>query len=171
MGFLVSKMQNKVDNQSELQKAAQSALIKFAFLPSFNFFKAEPFENETIKQQCIVLYIPKSWELEFQQNYGKLKEISGCQDIAISIRRSFTEATKFSVMFRGTLESCQKLKSMLTPLIKVTLSHSLKNTKNHIIDESNKLLMDIFNFRQSLIHPRSALSWPNNGNTNQPRAR
>uniref|UniRef100_A0A914QD39 RNA-dependent RNA polymerase n=1 Tax=Panagrolaimus davidi TaxID=227884 RepID=A0A914QD39_9BILA len=171
MAFLVSKMQNQVDNQSELQKAAQSALIKLAFLPSFNFFKEEPFGNEIIKQQCIVLNIPKSWEVEFQQKYGILKEISGCQNIAISIRKAFTEATKFSVMFRGTLESCQKLKSMLTPLIKETLGHSLKNTKNHIIDESNKILMDIFNFRQILIHSHSAPNWLNNGNTNQSRAR
>uniref|UniRef100_A0A914Y1G9 RNA-directed RNA polymerase n=1 Tax=Panagrolaimus superbus TaxID=310955 RepID=A0A914Y1G9_9BILA len=158
--FLTSKMQNKNAAENgcgQLQKAAQNTLIKLGFLPELNIFKENLFRRQLMEQQCIVINVPKNLVRKFERSYQILKGKSGCQDVAIGIRRTFPESVKFSVMFRGTIESCQNLKALLIPVIGIQLSHSMKDTKKRIADKMNELLMEIFDPRQPpFIHSRSA---------------
>lgn len=112
---------------------AQSIFIKYAFLPNDN-------SNINLYQQIInyppfVVYIPNVWAEGFQQNYRILENKSGCNEIAVGIKKTFQNYHHYTVMCRGSLESCRKLEAMLTPFINPDIDNKvpfseMKNRKN-----------------------------------------
>uniref|UniRef100_A0AC35F275 Uncharacterized protein n=1 Tax=Panagrolaimus sp. PS1159 TaxID=55785 RepID=A0AC35F275_9BILA len=136
---------------NKLYKAAQSTLISYAFFPENKHFYGIKLHEQTITYPPFVISIPIFWSKKFEQKYKVLKKYYGVEQVVVEKRKILTHYIHYTVLCRGTLESCQKLESKLTPFIEMHETKSMKETKSWKGKVMQNLLSRIFGFKHNNI--------------------
>ena len=142
-------------------QAAQSLLIKHSFLPESSILSGIHLQKLIIDNPSFTIQIPKQWAEEFDEQHQKLLTMSGCQEISINPLKSVSEYKTFSVMCRGTLESCRKLEHLLTPVVDNVNNLSMQQMKNRKKEIMNQMLENLFDFKMPLTRSISTPGRPN----------
>uniref|UniRef100_A0AC34EZG6 RNA-dependent RNA polymerase n=1 Tax=Panagrolaimus sp. ES5 TaxID=591445 RepID=A0AC34EZG6_9BILA len=137
--------------QTVLLKAAYSTLISLAFSPESNIY--ENLNTRIINNLPFVISVPSYWSQLFQEQYKILEEESGCEEIDIHCIRERHAYHHFTIMSRGTLEACQDLEKMLTPVVEANSECSMQDIKSQKWKAMQDLLQDIFGFPEELQYP------------------
>jgi hypothetical protein len=105
-------------------------------------------QKQIIPYPAFVISVPQFYSMPFQENYQKLKEKTGCTDIAIRLRKDKMNYHHFTVCCKGTLEACQKLEEILTPILEYdeTRTVTFAEMKELKTKAMQHLLRNVFGF-------------------------
>lgn len=72
--------------------------------------------------------------------------MSGCEELVIRYRKQAYDYSIYTIMSRGTLNSCKKLEAMLTPVVEANYTASMKDVKVFKTAAMKTLLQELFHF-------------------------